>query len=154
MSPPDTRFLRGTKSSSGTVQTPDDYYFDLDAGRDPNIKTQPVLERAAESQSGRQEPDRRLGQFPKVTSGRNRSSKAATPHPAQFPVAVIERIIKACCRPGGLVLDPFLGSGTTAEVAMRLGRPVVGFEIEPRYVEIAAERLGLAAGQILATEIS
>ena len=56
-------------------------------------------------------------QFPKVTSGKNRSSSERTPHPAQFPAAVIERIILASSDEGDLVLDPFFGSGTTAEVA-------------------------------------
>jgi adenine-specific DNA methylase len=43
-------------------------------------------------------------------------------------------------RPGDLVLDPFMGSGTTAEAAIRLGRKVVGFEKDKEYCKIAAQR--------------
>ena len=83
-------------------------------------------------------------QFPKVTSGANRSADERTPHPAQFPLAVIDRIIKACSNPGDLVLDPFAGSGTTAEAALSNGRRVVGFEIRPDYIDIAARRIKTA----------
>ena len=79
--------------------------------------------------------------FPKVTSGKNRSSKERMPHPAQFPVAVIERIIKACTDRNALILDPFIGSGSTAEVALQNDRAVVGFEIDAQYVQVAASRL-------------
>ena len=80
-------------------------------------------------------------QFPKVTSGKNRASTERTSHPAQFPMAVIERIIKASSNSKELILDPFIGSGTTAEVALRLGRPTVGFELKEDYCRIAADRL-------------
>jgi adenine-specific DNA-methyltransferase len=80
-------------------------------------------------------------QFPKVTSGANRASKERTAHPAQFPIAVVERIIRACSNFGEIVLDPFMGSGSTAEAALEQGRSVVGFEIREDYCEIAAKRL-------------
>jgi adenine-specific DNA-methyltransferase len=80
-------------------------------------------------------------QFPKVTSGSNRASPERTPHPAQFPRAVIERIILACSERGDTICDPFMGSGTTAEVALGLGRKVIGFEIREDYCQIAAERV-------------
>ena len=59
----------------------------------------------------------------------------------EVPVAVIERIIRASSEPGDVILDPFLGSGTTALVASNLGRKVVGFELSSRYVELAISRL-------------
>lgn len=80
-------------------------------------------------------------QFAKVTSGRNRSSAERTPHPAQFPEAVIERIVRASSATGDLVLDPFLGSGTTCAVARRLDRRSIGFELRPDYLELAARRI-------------
>jgi adenine-specific DNA-methyltransferase len=80
-------------------------------------------------------------QFPKVTSGQNRSSKERTPHPAQFPMAVIERIIKASSNPQEIILDPFLGSGTTAVVSLNLQRICIGFEIRQDYCDIAANRI-------------
>ena len=69
--------------------------------------------------------------IPKVTSGTNRSSKERMPHPAQFPMAVVERIIRACSNPGDVVFDPFVGSGSLIEAALRNGRQAVGFEIRP-----------------------
>jgi site-specific DNA-methyltransferase (adenine-specific) len=90
-------------------------------------------------------------------------------HFATFPPALVERPIKACCpervcescgapwrrstrgltpncrcRAGwhrGIVLDPFMGSGTTAIVAERLGRDWLGIELKPEYVELATERI-------------
>jgi adenine-specific DNA-methyltransferase len=54
---------------------------------------------------------------------------------------VIERIVKACSNSGDLLLDPFVGSGTTAVVALSLNRPVIGFEISEKYLQIAIQRI-------------
>ncbi len=62
-------------------------------------------------------------------------------HPAQFPEKMIERIMLACSDEGDIVLDPFLGSGTTANVAKLLSRNSIGFEINPTYVHNAVKRL-------------
>ena len=117
------------------------YKFNLDAIRDPNVKypNQKKNGRLKCNPLGKNPTDVWL--FPKVTSGANRSAKERTPHPAQFPLTVIDRVIKACSHPGDVVLDPFLGSGTTAEAAVRNGRAVVGFEIRPDYIEIARKRV-------------
>jgi site-specific DNA-methyltransferase (adenine-specific) len=56
-------------------------------------------------------------------------------HPCQMPEAVLERIVRASSNPGGLVLDPFLGSGTTAAVAVRLGRRFTGVELSQDYLD-------------------
>ncbi len=69
------------------------------------------------------------------------NSPERTEHPAQYPEELIERIIKVSTNPGDIVLDPFMGSGTTAVVAKKLGRKYVGFEIEEEYIEIAKRRL-------------
>ena len=61
-------------------------------------------------------------------------------HFATFPPALIEPCIRAGCPEGGTVLDPFLGSGTTAEVGQRLGCRVVGIELTEEYAELAASR--------------
>ena len=71
----------------------------------------------------------------------NRASKERTSHPAQFPIAVVSRIIKACSNPGDLVLDPFMGSGSTAEACLRNSRKAVGFEIRSDYVQVAGRRI-------------
>jgi site-specific DNA-methyltransferase (adenine-specific) len=64
-----------------------------------------------------------------------------TPHPTQKPERLVERILLASSRPGDLVVDPFLGSGTTAVVAKRLGRQFVGVDLNPEYVRLAMKRL-------------
>ena len=61
-------------------------------------------------------------------------------HPTQKPVALLERALMNSSRPGDIVLDPFLGSGSTLIAAERLGRRCHGMEIEPRYVQVAVER--------------
>lgn len=58
-------------------------------------------------------------------------------HFATFPPKLIEPCILAGCPVGGIVLDPFMGSGTTAQVALELQRNFVGFELNPKYIEIA-----------------
>ncbi len=123
------------------VKDQDCYTFNLDAVRDPDVKypNQKKNGKLKCNPLGKNPSDVWL--FPKVTSGSDRASPERTDHPAQFPVAVIERIIKACSNPGDVVLDPFMGSGTTALVAVQLGRPVLGFELSPRYLNIAVQRL-------------
>lgn len=61
------------------------------------------------------------------------------PHPAPFPVALVERIISSTN--AQLVLDPFMGSGTTAVAAKRLGRDFIGIDISETYCNMAADRL-------------
>ncbi len=123
------------------VKDYDAYTFNLDAVRDPNVKypNQRKNGKLKVNPLGKNPGD--VWKFPKVTSGRNRSSTERTSHPAQFPEAVIKRIIKASSDPGDLIFDPFLGSGTTASVALSLGRKVIGFEILSDYCDIAAERI-------------
>jgi len=62
-------------------------------------------------------------------------------HFATFPIALIEPCIKAGCRVGGTVLDPFSGAGTTGLVADRLGRNAILIELNPKYVEMAERRI-------------
>lgn len=62
-------------------------------------------------------------------------------HPTPKPEALLERIIKATSNPGDVVLDPFLGSGTTLVVAQREGRIGVGIETDEDYCKIAVDRL-------------
>ena len=62
-------------------------------------------------------------------------------HPTQKPLQLVERMVLASCPPGGLVLDPFMGSGTTAVAAVAAGRRVAGFEINPDYCAVAQARL-------------
>lgn len=66
-------------------------------------------------------------------------------HFATFPPALAERAIKAGCPEGGLVLDPFGGSGTTAMVADALQRDAILIEINPKYAEMARRRIAAAS---------
>jgi len=62
-------------------------------------------------------------------------------HFAVFPPALIETPIKSCCPKGGVVLDPFIGSGTTAIVAENSNRNWLGIELNPEYTKLAEERI-------------
>ena len=68
-----------------------------------------------------------------------------TPHATQKPEALIERLVLASSAPGQLVVDPFVGSGTTAVVSARLGRRWLAGDADARYVGLARERLTSAA---------
>lgn len=89
-----------------------------------------------------------IGNEPNLKGTRNRRSVwtvATMPfkeaHFATFPETLIEPCILAGCPIDGVVLDPFMGAGTTAVVATRLGRQYVGSELNPEYAEIARRRL-------------
>ena len=61
--------------------------------------------------------------------------------PTQKPIALLELLIDACCPPGGVVLDPFCGSGTTLVAASRRGRVAYGIDASPEAVAVAQRRL-------------
>jgi site-specific DNA-methyltransferase (adenine-specific) len=62
-------------------------------------------------------------------------------HPTQKPLELMERIIKVSSPVNGIVLDPFMGSGTTAVACIKLNRSYVGFEINSNYCEIIKKRI-------------
>lgn len=66
-------------------------------------------------------------------------------HPSPKPQALMARLIEVVTPPSGLVLDPFMGAGTTLRAARDVGRKAIGIEYEERYCEIAAKRLGQEA---------
>lgn len=61
-------------------------------------------------------------------------------HFATFPEKLIEPCILAGCPVGGVVLDPFFGSGTTGKVALQTNRKYLGIELNPEYIEISRKR--------------
>jgi DNA modification methylase len=67
-------------------------------------------------------------------------------HPAPFPVELPRRLIQLYTFEDDLVLDPFIGAGTTALAAREAGRDYVGYEINPDYVELADQRLAASGG--------
>jgi site-specific DNA-methyltransferase (adenine-specific) len=64
-----------------------------------------------------------------------------TDHPTQKPEKLVAKLVLASSQPGGVVMDPFLGSGTTAVVAQKLGRNFLGIEIDRTYCLLARKRL-------------
>lgn len=136
------------------------YYFDLDPLRIPNVDrrtrrlTGPVRRGAQGIDhqpgavvAGNFTPDPR-GKNPgdvwaigPETRPKRFISPGETMHYAPFPETLAEGPILAASPRGGIVLDPFLGSGTTAFVARRLGRRFLGVELVPRYARLARRRL-------------
>jgi len=72
---------------------------------------------------------------------RIRHSKRRDPHPCQLPIHLLERLILMTTDVDDIVLDPFLGTGTTAIAAKRLQRRYIGIELDPFYVQIAQDKL-------------
>ncbi|MDH3301358.1 MAG: site-specific DNA-methyltransferase [Acidimicrobiia bacterium] len=84
-------------------------------------------------------------------------------HPAPFPIDLPRRLIDLYTYEGDIVLDPFVGSGTTVVAALRTGRIGVGYDNEPEYLELAEERLAdeidrlnrlAAAAKVTTTDLS
>lgn len=70
-------------------------------------------------------------------------------HFATFPERLIVDCIKAGCPENGIVLDPFMGAGTTAMVARKLYRNFIGFELNEKYIKIAENRLRTELGMFV-----
>lgn len=137
------------------------YYFDSEAVKEPAVGGQ--TGRAA---SFKRTDSKRAQAIPGQTVGthrsdredvayngetRNRRSVWTVPtrpfkgaHFATFPEQLIEPCILAGCPEGGTVLDPFMGAGTTAVVAERLGRQWIGCELNPEYADLALDRIEAA----------
>lgn len=64
-------------------------------------------------------------------------------HPTQKPVEILRNLIEFSCPPGGTVLDPFMGSGSTGEATRELGRQFIGIERDPGYFAAASARLNV-----------
>lgn len=79
-----------------------------------------------------------------ASGGHHLGSKLAHENEAPFPERLVERLVRSCCPPGGLVLDCFGGSGTTAAVAKRWGRRFVSIDIRPSQTELTHRRLEVA----------
>ena len=81
------------------------------------------------------------GKRPRTVIRYDWSSTCDPVHPTVKPVYLLERLIAWSTDAGDMVLDPFMGSGTTLRAAKDLGRKAIGIEIEERYCEIAARRM-------------
>lgn len=123
------------------VKDKSNYIFNLDNIRDPNVKY-PNSKRHGKSRVnilGKNPSD--VWQIAKVTTGKNRASKERTTHPCQFPLELINRLLLGFTNKNAIVLDPFVGSGTTIEACIKNDRYCVGFEIMPSYCEIIKNRI-------------
>jgi adenine-specific DNA-methyltransferase len=123
------------------VKNSEDFTFNLDSIRDPDVKypNQKKNGKLRCNTLGKNPSD--VWQIAKVTSGENRASEERMPHPAQFPEDLISRIMLGFTNEHDLILDPFMGSGTTAKVAMLHQRKSIGFEIKKDYCETIVNRL-------------
>ena len=138
------------------------YYYDADSIREPHITFTPESRmRGGRGHFGKVNGTPELGKNggnPNLHNGRwdqafhpggrNRRTVWSIPlskfrgaHFAVFPEKLVELCIRAGCPEQGIVLDPFIGSGTTAVVAQRLGRNYAGIDLNPFYCEIARSRL-------------
>ncbi|WP_458089332.1 DNA-methyltransferase [Streptomyces malaysiensis] len=72
-----------------------------------------------------------------------RSMKGQAIHPTEKPVPLLDHLVTYGCPPGGLVLDPFAGSGSTLDAARLSGRRAIGIEADEKYAEAAANRLSV-----------
>lgn len=86
----------------------------------------------------------------KITYPQSNFKKDPKLHPAQKPIKVMERIILASSNEDELILDPFVGSGTSCVASKKLGRGWIGIDINPEYVEMAKKRLMRECNQKLA----
>ncbi|WP_119067896.1 DNA-methyltransferase [Aggregatilinea lenta] len=128
----------------------DDYHFDVDAVKLKRRVVAPYTDGAGRPKDW---DDSAGGRF-RLTHPSNLWTDLTVPfwsmpentdHPTQKPEKLLAKILLASSRPGDVVLDPFLGSGTTSVVAKKLGRHFVGVEIDADYCCLAEKRLDLAA---------
>jgi DNA modification methylase len=132
------------------------YFYDAEAIKEPAVsKDDPRNGAGRHTYNGkRAENDGKLQQsFVTVTDTRNKRSVwtvATKPykgaHFATYPPALVEPCVLAGSQIGDTVLDPFSGSGTTGEVALRFGRNYLGCELNPQYAEISRARIESAIG--------
>jgi site-specific DNA-methyltransferase (adenine-specific) len=147
-----TRRFSSVHDTVGFFANAKNYYFDLDAIRVPYD----AVTKKARSRSifvGARWLE--VGYNPKdvwSVSRLHREHRERADHPTQKPLEIVERMVKASCPPGGVVLDPFMGSGTTAVAARQCGRDYVGFELNPAYCELIAGRLAQIDALALASE--
>lgn len=123
------------------VKDEENYTFNLDAIRDPDVKY-PNSKKNGKlrvNTLGKNPSD--VWQIAKVTTGANRSAEERTDHPAQFPEDLVLRMVLGFTNENDVILEPFLGSGTTASVALQHNRYCIGFEINEAYCAVAKERI-------------
>lgn len=140
-----TRKFSSVHDNIGFFARARDYYFDLDPVR---IPYDPETKKARSRPRFEGKKWLEVGYNPKdlwSISRIHRQDPERANHPTQKPLEIVERMVLSSCPRGGLVLDPFAGSGTTAVACLRHGRRFVGYEINPEYVQVACARVSAAA---------
>jgi len=127
------------------------YWYDADAVREPHISNgKGGFSNKARQKTVRFEQKHAPSLVNMVVNSRGRNCRSVWNistqpyhdiHFAAFPRTLPERCIKAGCPDDGIVLDPFVGSGTTCEVAHTLGRKSVGIDNSAKYLDMAIERI-------------
>ena len=131
------------------------YYFNAEAIKEPSVNAGQVVSLGERSFAKRQADGAGIkpsgnGNATTYTVKKMRNKRSVWEvntiaykgaHFATFPPKLIEPCILAGCPPGGVVLDPFAGSGTTGVVALRHGRDFIGIELNPEYVTMANNRI-------------
>lgn len=127
----------------------ENYHFDLDAVRVPQKYPGKKHYKGPNKGEWSGNP---LGKNPSDTweiPNVNSNHVEKTDHPCQFPVALVQRLVLSLCPVGGVVADPFMGSGTSAVAAIHEKRKFIGCDQNATYVKLAKERLvDLKAGQL------
>lgn len=143
-----TRSFTSVHDTIGLFVKSKSYYFDLDSVRIPyDAETKKARSRSIFVGAKWLE----LGYNPKdlwSVSRIHKENPERVEHPTQKPLEIIERMVMASCPEGGVILDPFMGSGTTAVAARRCGRQFVGFELNPDYCAIIDARLQSAEAEL------
>ena len=136
-----TRKFTSVHDNIGLFAKRKDYYFNVDEVRIPyDEETKKARTRSIFVGAKWLE----IGYNPKdvwVNSRLHRQDPERENHPTQKPLAIIDRMIKASCPVNGIVLDPFMGSGTTAISCIRNGRRYSGFEINKAYCRMINNRI-------------
>lgn len=136
------------------VKDKNEYTFNLDEIRDPDVKY-PYQKKNGKlrcNSLGKNPSD--VWQIAKVTSGTHRAAEERTNHPAQFPMDLITRMVLGFTNKNDFVLDPFMGSGTTAAVCIKNGRVSLGFEIRKDYCQTIKKRLEAMVREKLINKVS
>jgi DNA modification methylase len=139
------------------------YFFDHEAIQEPALHSGD--RRAGQGRleyDGKRQGEKGTGQeaFVSIKEFRNKRSvwnvgvaSFKDAHFAVYPPALIEPCIKAGSAEGDTVLDPFSGSGTTGEVALKLGRNYIGCELNPDYARLSEKRISEALGMFANVEV-
>ncbi len=136
-----TRKFSSVHDNIGFFAKQKNYYFDLDSVR---IPYDPETKKARTRSIFVGKKWLEVGRNPKDVWSISRLHQMHAErknHPTQKPRPLIERMIKSSAPEGGLVLDPFAGSGTTIEAAVKNGRRAVGFELNSDYCRIIEKRM-------------